>query len=409
MNAVETIATGFASNWGLEPGLTFLNHGSFGACPKAVLAVQAEFRARLERDPARFMARDFEDLVDEARAVLAAFLGADEEDLAFLHNATTAVSTVLRSISWHAGDEILITDNAYNACANAAREIAGTAGAHVAVASIPFPGTTADAVMDAVLSRVTPRTRLALLDHITSPTALVLPIERLIRELAARGVDTFVDGAHAPGQVPLDLGTLGAAYYTGNCHKWLCAPKGAGFLWVERSRQATLRPLVVSHGANSPRTDRSRFRLEFDWLGTDDPTAFLAVPAALKFLGSLVAGGWPALRARNHALVVEGRRVLCEALAVDSPCDEALLGSMASIPLPDARGPRQLHSWGWDPLQERLRDDDRIDTIVNNWPAWPKRLLRLSAQLYNEPADYARLATALVAQLRRESADAPSS
>ena len=394
------------SLWQLDPAVTFLNHGSFGACPKAVLAAQAELRERLERDPSRFMARDFDDLLDEAREELATFVGADADDLAFLHNATTAVSTVLRSISWHAGDEILITDHAYNACANAAREIVGAAGGRVTVASIPFPGTTSDSVVEAVLSRVTPRTRLALLDHITSPTALVLPIERLIRELDARGVPTLVDGAHAPGQVPLDLGALGAAYYTGNCHKWLCAPKGAGFLWVERSRQATLRPLVVSHGANSPRTDRSRFRLEFDWLGTDDPTAFLAVPVALRYLGSLVAGGWPALRARNHALVVEGRRVLCDALAVEPPCDESMLGSMAAIPLPDAQGPRDLDLSGTDPLQGRLRDDDHIDTIVNNWPAWPKRLLRLSAQLYNEPADYPRLANALVAQLAREAESA---
>ncbi len=406
MTATATIATGFANHWGLDRTLTFLNHGSFGACPKAVLAAQAELRERLERDPSRFMARDFDDLLDEAREELATFVGADADDLAFLHNATTAVSTVLRSISWHASDEILITDHAYNACANAAREIVGAAGGRVTVASIPFPGTTADTVVEAVLSRVTPRTRLALLDHITSPTALVLPIERLIRELDARGVPTLVDGAHAPGQVPLDLGALRAAYYTGNCHKWLCAPKGAGFLWVERSRQATLRPLVVSHGANSPRTDRSRFRLELDWLGTDDPTAFLAVPEALRFLGALVAGGWPALRARNHALVVEGRRVLCDALGVEPPCDESMLGSMAAIPLPDAQGPRDVDLSGTDPLQGRLRDDDHIDTIVNNWPAWPKRLLRLSAQLYNEPADYVRLAKALVAQLAREAGSA---
>lgn len=395
-------AGSLARHWGLDPALTFLNHGSFGACPSAVLEEQARLRARLERDPVRFMAGELEGLVDEARAELAAFVGADADDLVFLHNATTAVSTVLRSLPWRAGDELLITDHTYNACRNAAVEIAGAAGATVVTAAIPFPGTTEEGVMEAVLSRVTARTRLALLDHITSPTGLVLPIERLVRALAERGVETYVDGAHAPGHVALAIEALGAAYYTGNCHKWTCAPKGAGFLWVRRDRQAGLRPLVISHGANSPRADRSRFRLEFDWLGTDDATAFLCVPVALRFLASLVPGGWDAIRARNRALALAGRAAVCAALGVAPPCDESLVGNMASIPLPDAPAERAPHPWGWEPLQERLRADDAIDVLVSSWPRRPRRLVRLSAQLYNAPSDYERLAAALRAQLARE-------
>ena len=203
------------------------------------------------------------------------------------------MSTVLRSIDFRAGDELLITDHAYNACRNALERAAGAAGARVKVAAVPFPLSGPDAVVEAVLNEVTPRTRLALIDHVTSPTALVFPVARLVAELAARGVDALVDAAHAPGMVPVNLDQTGAAYTTGNFHKWVCAPKGAAFLHVRRDRQRLIHPLVTSHGANSERRDRSRFRLEFDWTGTADPAPYLAVPEALRFLGSLAPGGLP--------------------------------------------------------------------------------------------------------------------
>jgi len=246
------------------------------------------------------------------------------------------------------------------------------------------------------MGRVTPRTRLALIDHVTSQTGVILPVERLVRELAGRGVDTLVDGAHGPGMVPLDLEQLGAAYYTGNCHKWLCAPKTAGFLHVRPDRQQWIHPLTISHGFNSPRTDRSRFLIEFAWTGTLDPTLCLSVPEALRFMASLAPGGWTEIMARNHALAVEGRKILCQTLEIAPPCPEAFLGAMAAVPLPDARETERASSPLYiDPLQDQLLARHAIEVPVIPWPGFPKRLLRISAQLYNSRAQCQLLAGAL--------------
>jgi isopenicillin-N epimerase len=250
---------------------------------------------------------------------------------------------------------------------------------------------------------------------VTSPTGIRLPVERLVPELAGRGIDTLVDGAHAPGMLALDIDALGAAYYTGNCHKWLCAPKGAGFLHVRRDRQALIHPLVTSHGANSPRADESLFRLEFDWTGTADPTAYLSIPAALDFIGGLLPGGWPDVRRHNHELVVAGRQRLIAAVGGQPLAPESMLGSLAAIEIPGSLGPApslpaaEAHphaTYPLDPLRDALHAEDGIEVPVFTWPhtpadaAPPRRMLRISAQLYNEPADYDRLASALAARLR---------
>ncbi len=381
--------------WTLDPAVTFLNHGSFGACPRPVLEAQQRLRERLERQPVRFFVRDLEPLLDDARSALAAFLGADPEGLVFVTNATTAVNAVLRSLALAPGDQLLVTDHAYNACRNALDFVAVAARAEIVVVPVPFPLASADAVVEAVLARATPRTRLALLDHVTSPTGLVLPIERLVRELAGRGVDTLVDGAHAPGMLPLDLGALGAAYYAGNCHKWLCAPKGAGFLHVRRDRQGGVRPVVISHGANNPRTDRSRLLLEFDWTGSHDPTPYLCVPEALRFLGGLLPGGWPALMARNRALALEARHILCSALGAEAPAPEDMVGALAAVPLPDGSAAPGRSPLYVDPLQDVLLERYGIEVPIVPWPAPPKRLVRVSCQAYNAREDYERLAAAL--------------
>jgi isopenicillin-N epimerase len=388
----------------LDPDVAFLNHGSFGACPVPVLARQAEIRAQLERQPMRFFFDHLEPLLDAARRELAAFVHADLEGLAFVTNATQGVNTVLRSLmaegTLKEGDELLTTDHEYNACKNALDFVATRTGARVVVAKVPFPIDGPDAVLEAVLASVTSRTRLALLDHVTSPTALVFPIARIVRELQARGVAALVDGAHAVGMLPLDLEAIGAAFYTSNCHKWLCAPKGCALLHVRADWRDRVRPLAISHGYNAERRGRTRFHLEFDWPGTQDPSAYLSLPAALAFMGSVMPGGIAALQERNHALAVWGRARVCEALGVEPAAPTSMLGSMATIPLPRGAYEPNPSIFAPDPLQAELLARFHIEIPVFPWPRGG-RCVRLSAQAYNRAEEYMRLGEALAALLPR--------
>jgi len=375
-----------------------LNHGSFGACPRVVLEAQQRYQLQMEREPVRFFTREREPLLDAARDALAQFLGADSEDLVFVRNATEGVNCVLRSLRFKPGDELLVTDHAYNACRNVVEYAARCSGARVTVARIPMPIESPEAAVDAILSAVTDRTRLALFDHITSPTGIILPVEQIAGKLADRGIDSIIDGAHGPGMVPLDLGAIGAAYYTGNCHKWMCCPKGAGFLHVRRDRQDSIHPAVISHGYNTIRPERGRFHEEFDWAGTCDPTPWLCLPEAVRFIETLFDDGLEGLMRHNHNLAVAARDLLCETVGAEAPCPKEMLGSIAAIPLgPDeVVGIGALHT---HPLHDRLLDDFGIDVPIYHWPSAPRLWLRISAQAYNSMDQYCRLADA-VRQLR---------
>ena len=379
----------FRSHWGLDPAVIYLNHGSFGACPSAVLAAQSALRLDMEREPVDFLAVTFKARLDAARDALAAFLGADPADLAFVTNATAGVNAVLRSLSFGPGDELLTTTHTYAACRKTIDYVATRSGASVVVATLPFPLRDEQEVTEAVLALASSRTRLAVLDHVTSPTALVLPIARLVAELRNRGIETLVDGAHAPGMVPLALTELGAAYYSGNAHKWLCAPKGAAFLHVRRDCQPGLHPLVISHGYTQG------FHAEFDWTGTCDPTPWLCIPEAIRFMGGLLPGGWPELMARNRSLALQARDILCSALGLDLPAPSSMIGSMASIPLPAAQPGSVAARLDSDALCEWFRE-----RAVRTWLyPHPVPLLRASAQIYNDIDQYRQLATLLTEAL----------
>lgn len=377
----------------LDPSLAFLNHGSFGACPRAVLDRQSELRARMEHNPMQFFVRDLEGLLDEARSAVAPWIGGAPDDLVFVPNATTAVNAIARSLDLAPGDELLTTDHAYAACKNALAFVADRAGARVVVAEVPFPLRDPAEVTDAVLRAVTPRTRLALIDHVTSPTGLVFPVADIVAGLAARGVDALIDGAHAVGMVPVDVERLGAAFYTTNLHKWLAAPKGTAVLHVRRDRQGVVRPTSISHGHTSRRTDRSRYLVEFDWTGTTDPTGPLCVPAAIEALEGVWPGGIAALRDRNRALALRMRDALCDHLGVPAPAPDAMIGALAAVPVPDGEGGGQS-ALDRDPLQEALARR-KIEVPVVPWPRPPHRLLRVSAQAYVRWGDLQRLLVAL--------------
>ncbi|MEZ5989745.1 MAG: aminotransferase class V-fold PLP-dependent enzyme [Planctomycetota bacterium] len=384
-----------AAHWGLEEGVRYLNHGSFGACPRPVLARQRELRDEFEANGTRFLGRELLGRLAVAREVLAAFVGADPADLVFVRNATMGVNAVLRSLPLGTDDELLTTDMEYGASRNVLDFVAARAGARVRVAHVPFPLEAEDEVLGALHAAVSARTRLLLIDHITSATGLVLPLARIVAEMRERGVETVVDGAHGPGQVELRLDELGALAYTGNCHKWLCSPKGSALLWVRRDWQERIRPTSISHGATARLTPgRSRFLEEFEWLGTDDPSPALCVPDAIAFLRGLFPDGFAGLRRHNKALVLEGRRLLCEALGIPAPAPEAMIAALASVPLPDlppaeaegALRPEALMAW----LNTR-----GFEVVGQCWPATPRCVLRVSAQAYNRPEEYADLAGAV--------------
>lgn len=386
-------------HWQLDPHINFLNHGSFGACPREVLRRQSELRSQLEREPVAFFLRELPGHLDAARESLARLLHAPPADIALVPNATTGVNAVLRSLEFQAGDELLCLDHAYNACKNVLDHVAARWGARVVVAEVPFPLQDPMEVTEAVLRAVSKQTRLAMIDHITSPTGLVLPVEHILPALHDRGIETLVDGAHVPGQLDLDIQALAPTYYTGNCHKWLCTPKGAAFLYVQPEKQEQIRPHVISHGANAPAGARSRFLMEFDWPGTGDPTAFACIPAAIEFLEGLMPGGLEGLRQHNRALVLEGRKILCAALEIPAPAPESMIAHLAAVPIPDAPPGQVVPAMGIDPLYDRMFKEERIEVPIFPWPAAPHRLLRISAQAYNEPGQYHRLAQALLRQL----------
>jgi len=381
--------------WSLDPSWVFLNHGSFGARLHSLREHQRAWQDRLDAQPLRFFLDTYRPALAASRWAVAEFLGGQAEDLVLVPNATYGVNSVLAHIELAEGDEVLVLDQAYGACRGALDIAAERAGARVVEVALPLPCPGPDAVLDALLAEVGPKTRLAMVDAVTSPTAMILPVECIVEALRDRGVETIVDAAHSPGFTPINLDVLGAAYTTGNLHKWICAPLGAAFLHVRKDKRDGVLPASLSHGARPGLPER--FSEGFDWTGTFDPSAWLSIPYAIEALGDQHADGIPGLMARNRALARRGAELLEAELALKPICPPSMRGAMAAMILPMPPGPPR-HHLGTDPLQRRLIDEHRIEVPVLTFAG--RRLLRISAQAYNTIEDYRCLANALKSILR---------
>jgi isopenicillin-N epimerase len=376
----ESLGPGLRRHWALEPGIHFLNHGSYGATPRPVLQAQGRWRERMERQPVRFMNRELPGLLRAAAGELAAFLGARGEALAFTENATAAVNAVLCSLGLRPGDEVVYSRHAYLGVKNALHHACRASGALPREAAVPFPLAGEDEVVEAFAAAMGPATRLLLVDHVSAFTAVVQPVARLTALGKARGVPVLVDGAHAAGMLEVRLEELGADWYAGNCHKWLLSPKGSGFLWAAERARTGLRPPVISNRWGEG------FPAEFDWAGTRDPSPWLATTEAIAFLRSL---GVARYREYIRSLALDAGRRLAAAWGVELPAPARLLGAMATLPLPEAlqrRGAADIH----DSLWERRRVEAPVLEIEGR--LW----VRISGQVYNGIADYEALGAAVL-------------
>ena len=379
------------AEWALDPGTLYLNHGTVGATPRRVLARQQSIRDEMEKQPARFLLRECSGLVGAPRtaptllrlaaAEVAGFCGCDGDDLVFVDNATAGVNAVLQSLELRAGDEILVTDHTYGAVTTAAAFFAGRAGARVVTAPVPYPRFDRERMLQAISQALTSRTRLAILDHVSSESALVMPLAELAALCHARGVPVLGDGAHAPGAIALDLRSLGVDWYTVNLHKWAWAPRSCGILWATRERQPSLHPVVISWGLGEG------YAREFDWVGTRDPSAWLAAPEGIAFMRDL---GVEAVQRWNHDLAWRASQFLGRAWGTEPAVDERSTGTMATVPLPQELGSSHADAAR---LRDRLLDEEAIEVQVHAWGG--QLWVRVSAQIYNEISDFERLAAAV--------------
>ena len=383
------------SLWTLRPEVTFLNHGSFGGCPKPVLQSQSKYRDELESEPVSFFLERYPLYLDETRKALGAFLDVEPESLVMVRNATEGVNAILGSVDFRESDEVLVTSLNYPACRKAVQALQRKLD--ITVVNVPLtPTMSNEEVLLAVERCITARTRLVLIDHVTSSTAVEMPVKEVVELCKSYHVISLIDGAHGPGMLPLDLSHLDADFYVGNLHKWCCAPKGAAFIYFASKFGGDLRPVQISHGFD-PSADQQSPSALFDWPGTHDPTAWFAVPSALVFIQTLYPQGLDELRQRMITLRQQAESILSPFFRpVDRRNDSRVF--MRAFHLPPSQhlqaGPLEL-----DPLQRRLVDDYRIQVPVTYFPEYPHRVFRISVAPYNVISDYEKLLNAMVAIL----------
>ncbi len=368
----------------LRPDIIFLNHGSFGACPRPVFEQYQKWQLELERQPVEFLGRRFNELLRAAREPLAKYLQvAAANDLVYVPNATTAINLVARSLQLQPGDEVLATDHEYGAADRTWRFVCAKRGASYINHALPLPLTSHEQIVESLWSGVTPRTRVLFISHITSPTAIIFPIKELIRRAREANIISVIDGAHAPGQIPLNLSELGADFYAGNCHKWMLSPVGSGFLYARKEMQSLLEPLIVSWGWQAEKPGTSRFIDELEWQGTRDIAAYLSVPAAIQFMAE---HDWAQVQHACHELARYTRRKISELTELEpiTPDWSEWYAQMVALPLP---------SYDAEILKARLYDEFRIEVPIVTWNG--RQFVRVSIQGYNTRADIDALMNAL--------------
>lgn len=381
----------------IQEGLIQLNNGSYGCCPEVVGTAQRELQRRLEADPVRFFKSDLEFYSDDTREALAKFVNVRGEDLVLVSNGTFAVATVLNNLELSPGDEILVTDHEYMATMNELGKICRATGAVVTIAKIPFPAVTPEAVIESVVEAMTERTKLVMVSHIASASALILPVKEIVAVANERGILSFLDGAHTPGQIDLDISDIDPTWYAASCHKWLATPKGTGFIYTSPNRQDGFKPVVLSCREHEKRADRKAYLCDFDYVGTNDYTGNLVVPVAIAHMGAQLPGGWDELRQRNHDLVVHGAKLICDAIGIEQDVPESMIGTMVGVPLP---GDCETGSLMGEGLWDRLYLNHGIQVPIWDLPGVHPRVMRVSAQLFNTVGDFEKLAGALAEELR---------
>ena len=385
----------YASYWQHDKDIVFLNHGSFGSCPVPILDKQTALRNQMESEPVRFVIDEFEPLYEENKIALAEFVKCNPNDLVFVRNATMGVNTILHSLKFNEGDEILIHNHGYGACLNAVHYYAELQHCKVITAEIPFPIENEDQVVEAFLKALTPRTKFALVDHITSATGLVFPIEKITKELESRGIEVLIDGAHAPGMVDLNIDALGASYYTGNCHKWLCTPKGAALLHVRKDKQAKIIPLQISHFNDLYTGTEKHWSAQFMWPGTEDFTAYFCVKDSIHFMGNLM-GSWEKLRNRNREICLNARKHIAEKTGTALPAPDTMISHLANI-LVDNQAilPEKFFNMT-PPLKKILMEEYKIEVPVFLFnKSQPRFWVRIAVEAYNSIEQYEYLGNCL--------------
>lgn len=385
-NAAE-FGAGARRHFLLSPDITYLNHGAFGATPQNVMDRQHALQKKMEADPSWFFEWEFRPAMREIAAKLAEYLNTAGKNIAMIENATLGVNAVLRSLDFGPGDEILICNQTYGAVKNAAAYVAERTGATLTVADLPFPAESNAQIVEAFAAGLSDKTKIAIIDHVVSPTALLLPMKEMAKRARDAGALVLIDGAHAPGMVEIDFSELDVDWYTGNCHKWLFAPKGCAFLWTADKHLEATHPLVISHYY------QDGYGAEFDWVGTRDGTAQMALPTAMRFRERF---GDAAIKSHNHDLVIQAAAMLAEAWGTEMGAPDELFGSMATIRLPGNFTP-SLESA--QEVRSILVKDHKIQSPIRHTDEhlW----VRISAQIYNEMADYERLASAMLEMTKK--------